>query len=69
VQGEVGSCGNRSALAEASWDAMARLRLLPLQVEITLQAGNTERAPVINEVRQKVPAPWPLQQMRRNRTR
>ena len=33
-----------AALAESSWDAMARLRLLGAQVEITLKAGDLDRA-------------------------
>ena len=33
-----------AALAESSWDAMARLRLLGAQVEITLRIGDTARA-------------------------
>ena len=33
-----------AALAESSWDAMARLRLLGAQVEITLRAGDIKRA-------------------------
>jgi class 3 adenylate cyclase len=33
-----------AALAESTWDAMARVRLLSAQVEITLKAGDTERA-------------------------
>jgi class 3 adenylate cyclase len=33
-----------AALAESSWDAMARLRLLGAQVEIALRTGDTERA-------------------------
>ena len=35
-----------AALAESSWDAMARLRLLVAQVEIALKAGDLERARV-----------------------
>jgi class 3 adenylate cyclase len=35
-----------TALAESSWDAMARLRLLGAQVEITLRVGDTARARV-----------------------
>jgi class 3 adenylate cyclase len=38
-----------TALAESSWDAMARLRLLGAQVDITLQAGDTERARMATE--------------------
>ena len=33
-----------AALAESSWDAMARLRLLGAQVEISLKAGDLDRA-------------------------
>jgi class 3 adenylate cyclase len=33
-----------AALAESTWDVMARLRLLCAQVEITLRAGDTARA-------------------------
>ena len=33
-----------AALAESSWDAVARWRLLAAQVEITLKGGNAERA-------------------------
>jgi class 3 adenylate cyclase len=33
-----------AALAESSWDALARLRLLGAQVEITLRAGDIKRA-------------------------
>jgi class 3 adenylate cyclase len=33
-----------AALGESSWDAMARLRLLGAQVEITLKAGDLDRA-------------------------
>jgi class 3 adenylate cyclase len=38
-----------AALAESSWDAMARLRLLGAQVEITLRIGDTARARVAAE--------------------
>jgi class 3 adenylate cyclase len=38
-----------AALAESSWDAMARPRLLGAQVEITLQAGDTERARIATD--------------------
>jgi class 3 adenylate cyclase len=41
---KLAAAGIEAALAESSWDAMARLRLLGAQVEIALQAGDIERA-------------------------